>query len=98
MVRVELDREIPPDPDDEDDDDPPIVGYFQNFGVTAGSENEAWDLVAEGISDGEISWSESTISSKVIIQQLSPTIISKSGDWTEKGVWYKSGRAFFPAD
>lgn len=98
MVCVDLHKAILPDPDDEDDDDRPIVGCVQTFGVTAASEDEAGDLVTEVISDGEIDWSESTVSPSVQIERLSPEVIARSGDWTERGVWYKSGRAFFPAD
>ena len=98
MARVQLDREIPPDPDDEEDDVGALVGYFQNFGVTAPSEEDACDLVEKVVADGEIYWSESEVSPSVIIERLSPEIIARAGDWTEKGIWYKSGRAFFPAD
>lgn len=98
MVCVNLRQEILPDTEDEDDDDRPIVGYFQTFGVTADSEDKAGELVTEAISDGEIDWSESTISPGVVIHTLDPVIIARAGDWTEPGIWYKSGRGFFPAD
>lgn len=94
---VALDREIPPDPDDPEDDDPPIVGYYRNFGVSAASEEEARRLVTADVPDGEIDWAESTICPRDI-ETLHPDIIARSGDWTEMGIWYKSGRALFPAD
>ena len=97
MACVELHAAVASDPEDEDGDKRPIGGYFQNFGVTAASEGEACDLVAAEISDGEISWPESKISVDVVAR-LSPEIISRSGDWTARGIWYKSGRILFPKD
>lgn len=97
MACVALDREIPPDPGDPEDDDPPIVGYCRTFGVSAPSEDEARRLVTEAVPDGEIDWAESTISSRDL-ETLDPVIIVRSGDWSETGIWYRSGRAFFPAD
>jgi hypothetical protein len=98
MICVALFAEVPaPETGDEDDGDRPIVGYFQNFGVSAASEEEACDLVAGQIADGEIEWPASKISSDVVTR-LDPAIIARSGDWTQKGIWYKSGRMFFPRD
>lgn len=97
MARVQLDEEILLDSDDEEDNVGPIVGYFQNFGVTAASEKEALGLVEQMVSDGEIDWPDSTISTKPVLR-LDRKIIDQAGDWTESGVWYKSGRVFFPAD
>jgi hypothetical protein len=98
MAQVQLDRRIPPDPDDEEDDVGALVGYFWNFGVTALSQQEACNLVEELVVDGEIYWSESEVSPGVVVEHLSPEIIARAGDWTKKGIWYKSGRVFFPAD
>lgn len=97
MACVELHTEIPPDPEDEDGDKRLIAGYFRNFGVTAATEGEACELVEAEISDGEISWPESKISVDVVTR-LSPEIISRSGDWTERGIWYRSGRVLFPKE
>jgi len=93
MACVELHDEIPP----EDDENRPIAGYFGNFGVTAASEEEACELVEAEIEDGEISWPESKISVDVVTR-LSPEILSRSGDWTERGIWYRSGRILFPKE
>lgn len=82
---------------DTNEEDGAIAGYFRNFGVTAASEGEACELVETEIDDGEISWPESKISVDVVTR-LSPEILSRSGDWTERGVWYRSGRILFPSE
>lgn len=96
MVEVALDQPIAPDPDDPEDSGE-AVGYIQNFGVTATNEGEACALVEETIGDGEIRWAESRIS-RDVIHRLEQKILDRAGDWSEKGIWYRSGRAFFPAD
>jgi hypothetical protein len=96
MVEVALDHPIAPDPDDPEDSGD-AVGYFQNFGVTAATEGEACELVEGAIQDGEIRWEESRVS-RDVIHRLSPAILDRAGDWSERGVWYKSGKALFPAD
>ena len=74
---------IPPDPDDPDDDPPP-VGYFRNFGVSANSEGEAWNMVTPETADGEITWSQSAISVDVV-GRLALAIVANAGDWTFEG-------------
>lgn len=91
---VELHTEIPPDPTDPDDQDP-LVGYVRNFGVTSASEVEARDLVTSDVTDGDITWSQSAITADMV-GRLTPIIVTKSGDWTERGIWYRSGRMLFP--
>lgn len=93
QVCVDLDRTVPADLSD--DDDGPIVGYYKNYSVTATSEGEALELVAGTISDGTIDWSESRVSSDVV-DRLDPTILLKAGDWSTEGIWYETGRVFFP--
>ena len=95
-VEVALEHSIAPDPNDPDDAGA-AVGYIQNFGVTASTESEACELVAEAIHDGAILWAESRISQDVI-DRLDQTILEMGSDWSKKGIWYKSGRALFPAD
>jgi hypothetical protein len=95
MVPVDLHEELPAP--EGDDDRRPDLGYFRNFGVTALTEEEACERVASEIADGQISWSEAEISVDVI-GRLDPAIIEKAGDWTEEGVWYRSGRVFFPRE
>ena len=96
MVEVALDHPIPPDPDDPDDSGE-AVGYIQNFGVTAATEGEACDWVESAISDGAIRWNGSRVS-RDVIHRLGQTILDRAGDWGERGIWYRSGKALFPAD
>jgi hypothetical protein len=97
MLCVELHAEIPSAPDDPGEDKRPLVGYYQNFGVTTTTEPEACRLVSDQIQDGSIEWSESRISFDVI-DRLDPEILSRANDWNSEGIWYKSGRVFFPRE
>jgi|SRR3982751_1404004 len=70
------------------------VGYYQKFGVTQASEDEARQLVAGQILPvGVLDWKESVVST-VDVTRLDPNVLARSGDWTIPGVWYKSGRIF----
>jgi hypothetical protein len=74
------------------------VGFYQNFGITCSSEDEARRLISIEIDPpGDIDWSDSTIT-PVDVAALKPGILARSGDWTQPGIWYKSGRAFFAAE
>lgn len=95
MVCVRLYSDLPPAPGESEDDPRPAVGYFQNFGATAASEEEVCKLVASQITDGAVLWPSSEVSSDVVTR-LHPGILTEAGDWNQKGIWYKSGRVFFP--
>jgi hypothetical protein len=96
MLCVDLHAPVTRDPQDEADDLPTVLaGYFRNFGITAISEEGARQLAASEILDGTVSWEE-TESYAVSVHELPPTVIEQASDWTVPGVWYKSGRAFFP--
>lgn len=95
MACVELHRELPAP--EGDDDRRPDVGYYRNFGVTTSTEVEVCSLVEAEVADGDIAWSKSEISVDVV-NRLNPDIIARAGDWTQQGIWYRSGRVFFPGD
>lgn len=98
MLCVDLYETLVRPPGEEDEDLPhAIAGYFLNLGVTALSEATARDMAASEISDGSISWEESQ-SSSVSVAELPLAILQRASDWTVPGIWYRSGRAFFPPD
>jgi hypothetical protein len=77
---------------------PSAIGYYQKFGVTQASENDARQLIAGQIlPSGALDWDESTISA-VNVGSLEPRILAQSGDWTRPGIWYRSGRIFVVPD
>lgn len=72
-----------------------VTGYYQKFGVTQASPEEACRLVVGQISPpGFLDWGDSVVST-VDVKRLDSQILARSGDWTRPGIWYKSGRIFF---
>jgi hypothetical protein len=92
MIRVDL-IEVRPVSDPEQNGS--IGGYFRNFGVTAASEREACDFVAGEVEDGNVDWSQSKVAADVM-GRLDRKILERSGDWSQRGIWYRSGHVFFP--
>lgn len=74
-----------------------MVGYYQNFCVTAQSEAEAREFVSRDVGDGEIRWEDSTIYLDVM-DRIPLSVIERSGNWAEAGIWFKSGRDYFPGE
>jgi hypothetical protein len=68
------------------------VGFYQNFGITHRSEEEVRRIAGEQIAPiiGIIDWSDSRIA-LIGPATLNPRVLARSKDWTEIGVWYKSG-------
>lgn len=74
-----------------------VKGYYLNVGVSAISETQARDLIAHAVEDGEIDWNDSEFQ-EAEWASLHP-LIRESFESSEKdGIWYKSGRVFFPDD
>jgi hypothetical protein len=72
LVEVALDHPIAPDPEDPEDSGE-AVGYFQSFGVTAATEEEACELV-----EGAVVWESiaSVIRSAGTRRSTSPWLVS----------------------
>jgi hypothetical protein len=73
------------------------TGFYRNLGITADSEAAARTLAENEIGDGFIDWSDSSV--RVFDSQTacdSVVFHSKTSDCG--GVWYRSGRMFFPPD
>lgn len=79
------------------DDGGPLVGYFRNLGVSAPSEGEARRLVSVDVKDGQIDWGDSTVG-RIDPDSLDVAVAARKTDLSRVGIWYRSGRAFFPAD
>jgi hypothetical protein len=89
-VHVELhERLLPEDPWDQS-----IVGYYCNFGVRCAS-HRVRDLLIDAIDDGVVDWAETTIV-EVDPGSLEEEIRSRICLMADEGIWYKSGRAFYP--
>jgi hypothetical protein len=67
-----------------------------NLGVRCTPETLR-ELVEREVHDGSVLWSESEYSD-VVPHELAPDIVSRMTPVAVDGVWYKSGRALFPAD
>lgn len=90
IIRVQLDHPVGAGSDGKR-----IVGYYQDFGVTASEEKAAHDLVAANVEEGSIDWSKSTCEI-VDVERLNARVRARSTNRSEPGVWYRSGRGFFP--
>lgn len=89
-VRVSLHEPLPVD------GRPNLVGYFLNLGVRC-EPDTLREFVEREISDGSILWNEFE-HSEVVPHELAPDVVSRITPVAVDGVWYKSGRALFPAD
>lgn len=85
---------------DEDDSGQVIVGYFRNFGIRAATDQIVPMIdaaVAEGQVPGDVAWNESDWYG-VVRASLDEAIQARSVSLTKEGIWYMSGRMFFPAE
>jgi hypothetical protein len=82
--------------DPEDPDHPPCVGYFRNFGIRLNGPQPR-HFLERIIGDGLVDWTDTEIT-EVDVQRLDQTIRKSVTEPDENGVWYKSGRMYFPED
>lgn len=76
-------------------EDEKIVGYYQNHALNAEDGEDAKRLIEAQVNLGAIDWSDSEIR-ELDLEQLDPII---SRRWNaDRGVWYRSGRMFYPAE
>ena len=85
----------------EDGDDPPMVGYIRNFGVRAapGSLQRIVEDTVRG--EGIVRWEETewdVVDPATLDRVVRKRIVASALDGAGEGVWYWSGRAFFPAE
>lgn len=74
-----------------------VAGYYANFGVTAERTESAAAMVSDLVKDGLVDWNDSTVR-EIDLQTFDEEIASQCRKPTERGIWYRSGRAIFPAD
>jgi hypothetical protein len=72
-----------------------VSGYFQLFFLTSQTAASVPELISEFVTEGEIDWLESKIE-EVNFPDIEPTISQRYINGV--GVWYSSGRAFFPQE
>ena len=91
-VEVRLHEPIPV----EDDDLRPMVGYLRFFGARV-KDGDLRALLQQTIVDGDICW-ETTECYPVEPDKLDPTVRKRIVAVDPDGIWYVSGRAFYPDD
>lgn len=77
-----------------------IVVYLRNFGVRATAErvrSVIEQAVAAADLAGDIEWRESTWYA-VSVESLDDTIAGRTLPLIDEGIWYMSGRIFFPEE
>jgi hypothetical protein len=74
-----------------------LAGYYRGFGLTASHLAEARELLQAEVPDGIIDWAETTID-QTSFDQLDDDVRASCSDPGPRGVWYGSGRLYFPAD
>jgi hypothetical protein len=79
-----------------------VVGYYRNVAVSAPSEQEAQMIVATsvdsvGLLAGGIDWAASSYEA-IDLARFNPKITKHCKHPSHKGIWYMSGRWFFPKE
>jgi len=92
-VRVRLTEPLP---SAGDEDEPPLVGYFRNFGIRLPGPQPK-RFLEQLIPDGSIDWSETEFY-EVDPASLERDVRNRISVPDENGIWYSSGRIYFPAD
>ena len=98
-LRVDLTEPLPIQSDGSEGESVVVVGFFQNFGVTAASPQAALEAASREATLGRNAGlvSEPRVTA-VDPSSLETEVRQRSGDWTRAGIWYRSGRAFFPSE
>jgi hypothetical protein len=94
-VEVLLYEPIPVDGED-DEASAPVVGYIRNFGIRS-PKGEIRSMLERAVDDGEIQW-ETTEWYPVDPDNLDPIVRERIVAVNPGGIWYVSGRAFYPDD
>jgi hypothetical protein len=91
IVHIRLDRLV------KVDDGNFVVGYYKNFGVSAASKKGAQEFIAAEVTDGAIDWQEVEWRAFGCAKE-NPVLQQAFDQFKGEGIWYRSGRAFYPAD
>jgi hypothetical protein len=94
-LHIELNSPLKLEPEGANGDGPrEAVGFFQNFGVTAASAEDASQMAITQVTpSGRVHWEDSTVE-PIQVEQLAPEVVKRATDWDQSGVWYRSGRIF----
>ena len=76
----------------------PIVGYYQRVGVTYESWEELTNLVSHFIAETDGTFLRIEEMWNPDFEGADRDIVELCGDWSVKGIWYYSGRAFYCAE
>lgn len=76
-------------------DEGEIVGYYRNFGIQSVSVESAREVLLAEIDDGTIEWADSEFQ-PVQLTDLSLEFRRMLPSPQDVGIWYQSGRVFFP--
>ena len=80
--------------DPEDPSHAPCVGYFRNFGIRLNGPQPR-HFLEHIIDDGIVDWEDTEVT-EVDLERLDQTIKECVSEPDKNGVWYKSGRMYFP--
>ena len=80
----------------DDPPEPPLIGYFRNFGVRLRGD-EPHRLLERLIDDGSVDWGDSEYR-EIEPASLDRAIRKRIVAPDTFGVWYRSGRMFYPAE
>ena len=79
-----------------EDPDKPAVGYFRNFGMRLRQEDPKQHL-ERLIADGHIDWEESELR-EVEPGKLARDVRKRITGPDSAGIWYQSGKMFYPGE
>lgn len=74
-----------------------VAGYYRVFAVFAESSEQALSTVAAAITDGSIDWQDITVK-QIDPDSLDDAIQAHCPLGRLSGIWYKSGRSYFPVE
>jgi hypothetical protein len=83
--------------DDESGGSSEVIGYYRVHALLAVDEGQARQLIETSVTDGRIDWNDSTLricDANVFAKDKKTKPPKKS----QTGIWYSSGRAYFPAE
>jgi hypothetical protein len=94
-MRVKLRAPLPVEGGDEGDS--AVVGYFRTVGVRCHPDNlKQW--IASVAEEDPVDWDDTTWKEVGDIRELDPEVRSRVRLTDGEGVWWTSGRVFFPPD
>jgi hypothetical protein len=100
IVHVRLAEPLPVCDSDEDPVESPsshVIGYYRNFGLRCTSSSLR-EVLSHAVEDGMIDWNDTEISEALPFRNLHRDIRARVVPVAGEGIWYSSGRNFYPTD